>query len=616
MTSSLLTHRTAVPGTDPPANRAFTPDRPPRTHGTHAEALEREADGVASSFVSPGSRLAPIHGLARRGDLLGKTIDAGNAPREADTDELSGGGNPFDGATRSHFESRFQRDFSAVRIHSGPRADRLATSARASAFTSGNDVAFRQGAYQPGSPAGQALIAHELAHVVQQANGGAPGAVQCAPETFREKASAFVGDVGKSIGEAEDAVGKAWNSAKAKAYQAILTTLRKGKNAAFNELRSHLPEAGTSRAVLSAFIDVADTVVDILIALLVFLVGGLAGFAEGIIDMLVGLVKLVLGIVKFFSLLILGIFDEDKRREFDKFAQEIIDGAKNIPAGLQALVDNWTKKFMAASEAEQYGMIGELTGQIIAFIAGFEVAAAKAGNLPKLTAVIPKLEPALAVAGGGTRAAAATAVTINTGTAVLTGGTLGTGLTILASTGSDQQPQKPRSTEPVETADAPRGFAIEDDRIAEAGYTGLTDAFPTVDAVTGGSGVTVSEGGKAVTVYRDVRAISVKCTRIHDPVKLAQKIDGELGKLADNSTFVGKTNRGVRIDSVASKRYEIVFEQGFGDLPKDTRAILEQSRTNAKAQGIQFQYYLYASDGRLYEGPTYFRQMAKELEGL
>ncbi|MFG6096083.1 DUF4157 domain-containing protein [Leptothoe sp. ISB3NOV94-8A] len=59
-------------------------------------------------------------------------------------------------------------DFSGVRVHTDAQADNLNRSIQAKAFTTGRDVFFRQGEYQPGSRAGQELIAHELTHTIQQ----------------------------------------------------------------------------------------------------------------------------------------------------------------------------------------------------------------------------------------------------------------------------------------------------------------------------------------------------------------------------------------------------------------------------------------------------------------
>ncbi len=59
-------------------------------------------------------------------------------------------------------------DFSGVRVHTDARADQLNRSVGAKAFTTGQDLFFKQGEYRPESRGGQELIAHELAHVVQQ----------------------------------------------------------------------------------------------------------------------------------------------------------------------------------------------------------------------------------------------------------------------------------------------------------------------------------------------------------------------------------------------------------------------------------------------------------------
>src|SRR5207248_683463 len=66
-------------------------------------------------------------------------------------------------------------DLSGVRVHTDPEADHLARSVDATAFTSGSDIFFRQGAYEPGSSAGMKTLAHEAAHTVQQASGPVEG---------------------------------------------------------------------------------------------------------------------------------------------------------------------------------------------------------------------------------------------------------------------------------------------------------------------------------------------------------------------------------------------------------------------------------------------------------
>jgi hypothetical protein len=79
-----------------------------------------------------------------------------------------GAGRALDPRARATFERGYGVDLGAVRVHSDPCAAASARALHAQAFTVGNDVVFAEGAYQPHSPAGRELIAHELAHVVQQ----------------------------------------------------------------------------------------------------------------------------------------------------------------------------------------------------------------------------------------------------------------------------------------------------------------------------------------------------------------------------------------------------------------------------------------------------------------
>ncbi len=82
-----------------------------------------------------------------------------------------GGGQPLEATVRRGMEGVFGVDFSPVRIHADPEADALNRGVAAIAFTVGSDIFFRAGFYQPRTPAGQHLLAHELTHVVQQRTG-------------------------------------------------------------------------------------------------------------------------------------------------------------------------------------------------------------------------------------------------------------------------------------------------------------------------------------------------------------------------------------------------------------------------------------------------------------
>lgn len=82
-----------------------------------------------------------------------------------------GGGQALDGQVRSRMEPVFNADFSNVRVHTGGKADGLNRALSARAFTTGQDIFFKEGEYNPASSTGQELLAHELTHVVQQGGG-------------------------------------------------------------------------------------------------------------------------------------------------------------------------------------------------------------------------------------------------------------------------------------------------------------------------------------------------------------------------------------------------------------------------------------------------------------
>lgn len=95
------------------------------------------------------------------------TSRAGPVPRNVER-VLDSPGRSLDAGTRASMESRFQHDFSKVRIHAGDEAAASAKSVQARAYTTGRHIVFDRGGYAPETAAGRRLLAHELAHVVQQ----------------------------------------------------------------------------------------------------------------------------------------------------------------------------------------------------------------------------------------------------------------------------------------------------------------------------------------------------------------------------------------------------------------------------------------------------------------
>jgi Domain of unknown function (DUF4157) len=81
-------------------------------------------------------------------------------------------GQPLDTATRAFMEPRFGHDFSRVRVHTNERAAESARAVSARAYTVGRNVVFGAEQYASATTNGQRLLAHELTHVVQQAQSG------------------------------------------------------------------------------------------------------------------------------------------------------------------------------------------------------------------------------------------------------------------------------------------------------------------------------------------------------------------------------------------------------------------------------------------------------------
>lgn len=90
-------------------------------------------------------------------------------------------GQPLDGATRAFFEPRFGMDLSGVRVHANPRAGESARAVNAHAYAVGSNVVFGHGQFQPTTERGKRLMAHELAHVMQQAGGIAGSDLKIGP---------------------------------------------------------------------------------------------------------------------------------------------------------------------------------------------------------------------------------------------------------------------------------------------------------------------------------------------------------------------------------------------------------------------------------------------------
>ncbi|MGR3279106.1 eCIS core domain-containing protein [Acaryochloris marina NIES-2412] len=159
------------------------------TIGEPGDKYEREADRVASQVVqqinAPTSKENNIRqSIQREKDLEGamyaKGFQAAIQRKQARVDgealpdlefainSARGSGQPLDAGLQQSMGQAMGADFCGVRVHTDAKSDQLNQSIQARAFTTGQDVFFQSGAYQPGNREGQELIAHELTHVVQQ----------------------------------------------------------------------------------------------------------------------------------------------------------------------------------------------------------------------------------------------------------------------------------------------------------------------------------------------------------------------------------------------------------------------------------------------------------------
>ena len=153
------------------------------THAAEEESAAGRAAGAAEPALRAATATPAVLGALAAGGRSARQIrpeavlalqrSVGNAAVARALAGAGGPGRPFDAGTRTRISSAFGgADLSTVRVHTdAPRAQPPG----ARAVTAGEHIAFAPGEYQPGTPLGDALIAHEVAHVIQQRRGSAEG---------------------------------------------------------------------------------------------------------------------------------------------------------------------------------------------------------------------------------------------------------------------------------------------------------------------------------------------------------------------------------------------------------------------------------------------------------
>ncbi len=161
---------------------------------TPGDMYEQEADAMGDSVMRSPSTHTPVKPIT---GLIGNSVQRKCAHCEEDDKKKvmrktegpgygtqaspalvstigasKGTGSPLPMATRNFMENAFSTDFSRVRVHTDSKASEMSKDIYAKAFTTGSDIYFKDGEYQPDTHEGRHLLAHELTHVIQQGTDG------------------------------------------------------------------------------------------------------------------------------------------------------------------------------------------------------------------------------------------------------------------------------------------------------------------------------------------------------------------------------------------------------------------------------------------------------------
>ncbi|MEU1687778.1 DUF4157 domain-containing protein, partial [Micromonospora sp. NPDC005707] len=171
----------ARPATERPAERSSRPARSTHSvaripvHAPPDPAAEHDAHATAARLVAArpthATAARPAHATAARPAPPAALARSARPVARLATvpDPRLGGGRPLTGAERARYEPALGMDLTGVRLHDGLAAKLAAKERRAHAFTYGNHVVLGAGAGPGGAPGRELVLAHELAHVRQQA---------------------------------------------------------------------------------------------------------------------------------------------------------------------------------------------------------------------------------------------------------------------------------------------------------------------------------------------------------------------------------------------------------------------------------------------------------------
>ncbi|GEM_PF-4422501 len=247
---------TAPQSSEPAARKSASVSEP-------TDAFEVEADAVADKVVAVGrAEFTRFKREAAAGTLEVANVPApvvGPAPdvepaAEVEDEETKKGavadaldavkapGKPLDGGTKQRLEAAYGERLDDVRVHDDAKAADAAKSLEAAAFAVGEDIVFGEGRYAPGSEEGDHLIAHEVAHTVQNRHSGRTDAVTLLEGANEHDVSAAGSPAEQEAHSAADTAVSGGTAAVHRAADALIA--REGEN-------DQTPRASANTALLT-----------------------------------------------------------------------------------------------------------------------------------------------------------------------------------------------------------------------------------------------------------------------------------------------------------------------------------------------------------------------------
>jgi len=199
-----------------------------------------------------------------------------------------------------------------------------------------------------------------------------------------------------------------WSDIKEAGYKTLISgavAFRQTVIAIIRTQANQLPE--NLRGPAMTIVDYFNDVLQVLFNFIFYMVGVVVGIGEGVVDLVVGLAKLAMSVLQYMLEIMQALMGDPQyfKAHFEETKQVFL----NFIPGLKALFEKWKEDFANAPQERQAAMIGELVGQIIAFIGTAEVGGAKLGRLgkgEKGMAAAESAETLAAKAGGSGESAA------------------------------------------------------------------------------------------------------------------------------------------------------------------------------------------------------------------